>query len=107
VMLVFVAIGARGCHGGAVGFEGELVGGPCGDDRDCVEDCLRGKDHPHGTCSVPCRDDHDCPEDTRCIDEDGGMCLLPCDIDDHCRADYECRDAGRRGHSGDAAVCLG
>ena len=46
---------------------GDLVGGPCHDDHDCVEECVTGGDFPSGTCTVPCNDDHDCPSGTQCI----------------------------------------
>ncbi len=92
--------------GDGVGNEGDLVGGPCRDSQDCADICLTGSDFPEGTCSIPCRFDEDCPGGTACIDEDGGVCLLLCHFDTDCRHGYECDDESRKGHPGNAAVCI-
>ncbi len=94
------------CGDPGVSNSGDLVGGACFDHRDCVGLCLRGKDFPGGTCSVECDFDGDCPDGTFCIERQGGVCLLACEHDGHCRRDYECETRKRRGHPGDAAVCI-
>lgn len=96
---------ATACNGG-VGNDGDLVGGPCDHDRECVEECLGGKDFPDGTCSVACKDDYDCPGGTVCIDKQGGVCLLTCEVDSDCRGGYSCRDEDRKGAGGKAGVCI-
>jgi hypothetical protein len=96
------------CGGDSVGNDGSLVGGACRDSEDCASDsfCVRGGDFPGGTCTLECRDDRDCPAGTACIDKEGGICLLLCDFDTDCRRDYDCKAQDRRGHSGDASVCI-
>jgi hypothetical protein len=111
-MRILIVIGLSalfGCHqcghGEGVGHQGELVGGPCRDDGDCVERCLEGGRYPSGTCSADCDDDLDCPDGAWCVDHDGGVCLLGCEHDDDCRAGYECDDLERRGSPGDVLAC--
>ena len=102
-------VGASCGHGGGcggVGFDSDLVGGPCLDDRDCMDRCLRGGDYPDGTCTVSCSDDVDCPDSTWCVDKAGGVCLLGCGRDDDCRPGYDCKDVKREHGGGDAAVCI-
>jgi hypothetical protein len=96
-----------GCDDG-VGNDGRFIGGPCDGDRDCSSSsrCVRGGDFPDGTCTISCRDDFDCPSGTACIDREGGICLLLCDFDRDCRPRYDCKPRSRRGHSGDATVCI-
>jgi hypothetical protein len=105
LLFVGLAVGSA-CGGESVGHEGDVVGGPCRDNADCADQCLRGDDFPDGTCSVPCRDDFDCPSGTACIDTEGGVCLLLCNFDSDCRRGYDCDDESRRGHPGDATVCI-
>jgi hypothetical protein len=108
-MIVIVALGAfyLGC-GDGVGNAGDVVGGPCHDDRDCARGsfCATGGDFPSGTCTVACNDDRDCPSSTACIDKQGGICLLLCNFDADCRHGYQCNDESRRGASGSATVCI-
>jgi len=95
------------CHGGGdVGHHGDLVGGACGHDRDCVERCEKGGKFPDGTCTVRCDDDSQCPDGTACIDEAGGVCLLRCGGDSDCRSRYRCKDKKREGHGGKRDVCI-
>jgi hypothetical protein len=101
-------VGTVQCHppDQGVGFDGALVGGPCGHDHDCVERCVGGKDFPDGTCTVHCDYDGNCPDGTVCIETAGGVCLLPCGHDEECRPGYDCNDHHRRGAGGDAFVCM-
>ena len=92
--------------GGDVGNNGDLVGGPCHNGHDCVDECAKGKDFPDGTCTVSCSEDHDCPDGTACVDKEGGICLLVCHHDDECRSAYSCKSTKREGHGGDTDVCI-
>ena len=96
--------GGGGC--GGVGPEGDVVGGPCRNDGDCSDRCLRGDDYPDGTCSVRCDDDRDCPDSTFCVERSGGTCLLACDVNADCRPGYRCRDRDREGGPGEVPVCI-
>ena len=98
--------GCHNCGHEDVGGGGDLVGGACHDDFDCVEECLGGPDFPDGTCSVPCGDDHDCPDGTVCIDKMGGQCLLACHHDSTCRGAYQCKSEDRKGAGGKLEVCI-
>ena len=109
-ILIVVALSALfGCHecghGEGVGHVGELVGGPCRNNGDCVDRCLDGGRYPGGTCSIECDDDSECPDGTWCIDHDGGVCLLGCDDEFDCRAGYECDGLERKGSPGDVLAC--
>lgn len=107
VLVVFLGLMlATACGGNSVGNDGDLVGGSCRDSGNCADICLSGGDWPEGMCSVACRDDFDCPSETACIDDEGGVCLLLCDFDTDCRRGYECDDESRRGHPGNATVCV-
>jgi hypothetical protein len=106
LLILFGLILLLGACGSGVGNEGDLVGGPCRDDRECARTCVTGGDFPDGTCTVACNDDFDCPSGTACIDKEGGICLLLCNFDSDCRRGYECEDESRRGHSGKATVCI-
>ena len=97
-------VGACGHHD--IGNNGDLVGGPCDHDSECVEECVEGGDFPGGTCTVECNDDDDCPGGTRCIDKKGGVCLLECRHDEDCRGGYECKNEDRQGHGGKIEVCI-
>lgn len=96
--------GGGGC-GGAVGPEGDVVGGPCRDHVDCSDRCVRGGSYPDGTCTVNCEDDRDCPDGTWCVDRNGGVCLLDCRSSGDCRPGYRCRDTDREGAGGERPVC--
>jgi hypothetical protein len=106
--LVVLALGLLfvGACGSGVGNDGDLVGGACQENRECAERCQQGGDFPDGTCTVACNDDFDCPGGTACIDTEGGICLLLCNYDNDCRRNYECSGESRKGHSGDATVCI-
>ena len=97
---------AAACGGDGVGNDGDLVGGPCRDSADCADFCVTGGDFPDGTCTTSCNSDTDCPSGTACIDTEGGICLLLCNFDEDCRRGYDCEDESRRGHPGDATVCI-
>lgn len=105
--LVFALVGCHHCGPEEdIGWDGRLVGGACGENEDCFERCVGGKDFPDGTCTAGCDHDGNCPEGTTCIDRAGGVCLLPCGHDDDCRPGYDCHDTRRKGASGDALVCI-
>jgi hypothetical protein len=93
-------------HGDDVGWDSDLVGGGCGQDRDCVERCIEGGEFPGGTCTVSCDHDDECPQYTACMEKEGGVCLLMCDHKDACSPDYDCRDIDRHGEGGKTRVCI-
>jgi hypothetical protein len=100
-------LGALACHPmDDVGWGSALVGGECGHDHDCFDQCVTGKDFPDGTCTVSCSNDAECPRGTPCVDRAGGVCLLPCGHDDDCRPGYDCIDVQRKGHGGETLVCI-
>jgi hypothetical protein len=94
------------CGGDSVSTTGDLVGGSCGDDRDCEEDCVRTGDFPEGMCTVVCSVDEHCPSGTYCIDKEGGICALGCEVPGDCRPGYTCEGVNNRGHDGDSLVCI-
>ncbi|HWB76002.1 MAG TPA: hypothetical protein VG755_13630 [Nannocystaceae bacterium] len=106
--LAVALLGSLHCHrpGEGVGWDGPLVGGPCGHDHDCFERCVEGGDFPDGTCTTRCDYDGNCPDGTVCIEKAGGVCLLPCAHDEDCRPGYDCDDTRRKGAGGDALVCI-
>ncbi|MBA3392118.1 MAG: hypothetical protein H0T89_05710 [Deltaproteobacteria bacterium] len=108
VLAVATMVVMFACGGGdGVGLGGDLVGGPCVDERDCDFRCQTGDDYPQGTCIKPCNTDNDCPDGTHCINTDGGICLLGCDVPADCRGGYNCEGKENRGTGGDSLVCSG
>ena len=101
-----ISFGLGACANHEVGNNSDYVGGPCESDSDCIEECAQGGSFPGGTCTVPCSDDDDCPDGTSCIDRMGGVCLLDCGGDGDCRGGYECSAESRKGHGGEAQVCI-
>lgn len=91
----------------ACGDDGDLVGNPCRDDRDCDADarCFKGGDFPDGQCSVYCRDSRDCPSDSVCVDKNGGYCAWICRDDRDCRPGYACKFEDERGAPDKSRVC--
>lgn len=98
-----------GCGGGgAVGKEGDVVGGPCSDGT-CADgsECLVEGDFPGGTCTVRCTSQSDCPGGSWCVQENGGTCLLACEGDGDCRDGYMCESkSAMGGPSEQALVCI-
>jgi hypothetical protein len=110
-LLLLLAIVPAACDSGAVGNEGDVVGGPCTLSGDCDEDegslCLSDQSFPGGTCTQRCEVADDCPDDTTCIRKTSGICLLNCTSDGDCRSGYVCAAQPKIDGSSDAGVCLG
>ncbi len=103
--ILIVFLGLFGCGSSGVGTDGDLVGGPCSANGDCVDRCINDPDFPSGTCTLSCVDDGDCPDGTLCVDEAGGTCLLQCDLASDCRIGYRCDTKDRRALPGEVLVC--
>lgn len=78
---------------------GELSGGACTDDADCLgalfgAGCLTDAQYPEGYCISGCQVDADCADGTHCATLAGGgqACVPDCAGNNDCRTGYECFD---------------